>query len=262
MWRRARLLSFAGIVFKVAVMLAASQERLPTFEVASVKPSDPNKPTVQLRIGHGSYTVGDHVIGLIEFAFNLDRQMVEGGPTWIESEWWDIVAKGDTSAGPDQIKLMLQSLLAERFQLKFHREHNTVAGYALSVEPKKRMLAKKSAEKTPGMRVPGSAEGAPRIAPIVVGRNGIKAHGVSMQHLCSFLSVGVLRSPVIDNTGLDGIYDFELMYDDWDLGAANIEPSQYGDIFSALRGMGLRLTSAKVPVDVLHIDSVERPSGN
>ena len=241
---------------------AAPQVRPPSFEVASVKPSDPNKPSVQLHIGHGSFRVGERVIGLITLAFNLDSQSVEGVPAWIETERYDIAAKGDPSANPDQIKLMLQSLLQERFQLKFHRESKTVTGYALNVDQKKGMLAKESAEATPGMLAKGSAEGTPRIAPIIVGRNGITTHGASMKLLCEFLSIAVLRSPVLDNTGLHGIYDFRLMYDNPDLSAARSEPAEYGDVFSALQGIGLKLTSARVPVNVLHIDHVERPSGN
>jgi uncharacterized protein (TIGR03435 family) len=83
-----------------------------------------------------------------------------------------------------------------------------------------------------------------------------------MKLLCEFLSLAVLKRPAVDNTGLHGIYDFRLRYDDPNVSATATEPAQNGDVFSALQGIGLKLTSAKVPVNVLHIDSVERPSGN
>jgi uncharacterized protein (TIGR03435 family) len=187
---------------------------------------------------------------LITLAFNLDRRLVEGGPAWIETEWWDVAAKGDTSAGPDEIRLMLRSLLAERLQLKVHWEDRTVAGYTLAVDPKKGMLAKESAADTP-QDGRGSVQ---------VGRNGFTTHGVSMSGLCRFFSFELGR-PVVNLTGLNGIYDFTLTYDDPNVSAEKTE-AQYGSVFAAVQGVGLKLTSAKVPVHVLHIDDVQRPSGN
>jgi uncharacterized protein (TIGR03435 family) len=250
--RHKRLLVFAGALLELSAVVTG-QERPPKFDVASVKPGDPNRPSTPLRIGHGSLTVKDRVIGLITLAFNLDRQLVEGGPAWIETEWWEVAAKGETSAGPDQIKLMLQSLLADRFQFKFHSESKTVSGYSLIVDPKRGMLAKESAPDT-------SRDGR---GSIQVDSSGFRAHGTSMTLLCKFLASGaVLRGPVVDNTGLTGIYDFRLTYDDPSVPAASTEPGQYGDIFGAVQTIGLKLTSAKVPITVLHIDNVERPSGN
>jgi uncharacterized protein (TIGR03435 family) len=252
---RAKTLLLAGTFLCLAAVNAYPQGRPagpPAFEVASIKLSDPNKPVEPPQILHGSFRATDRVFGLIMLAFNLNRQWVEGGPDWIERDRYEIAAKGDTSAGPDEIKLMLQSLLSQRFQLKYHREGKTLAGYALTVDPKKGMLAKISAEGTPR-----DGRGA-----IQVDTNGMEARGVSMKLLCRFLSSIALSGPVVDNTGLDGIYDYKLLYDDPNVSAASAEPAQYGSIFAALQTIGLRLTSAKVPISVLHIDSIERPSGN
>jgi hypothetical protein len=142
--------------------------RPPSFEVASVKPSDPNRPSLQLHIGTGSLRIGDRVVGLIMLAFNADPLTVAGVPAWAETERYDIAAKGDPSADPDQIKLMLQSLLAERFQLKWHRENKAVTGYDLIVDQKKGMLAKESAESTQGMQPKGATAGMARVAPLII----------------------------------------------------------------------------------------------
>jgi uncharacterized protein (TIGR03435 family) len=255
MRHRATTLLLAGILLSLAAVEAHAQVRTsapPAFEVASIRLDDSNKAIEPLQIGHGSFRANSHVSGLITLAFNLDRQWVEGGPDWIDRERYEIVAKGDVSAGPDEIKRMLQSLLTERFQLKFHRESKTVAGYALTVDPKKGMLAKESDEGTPR-----DGKGA-----IQVDSNGIETRGTSMTLLCRYLSSIALKSPVVDNTGLTGIYDFKLLFDDPDVSAASTEPAQYGSIYAALPQIGLKLTPAKVPIDVLHIDSIERPSGN
>lgn len=242
-----RMLLSIGMLLQLVAETAPAQQPMPSFEVASIKPSAPNKPSLGLHIGHGSYSVSDRVVGLIGSAFDLDRQYIEGAPDWVDREWYDVVAKGDESADPARIKLMLQSLLAERCHLKFHRETKTVTGYALRVDSKKGMLAKQAT-------VPG---------PIQVERNGLWARGISMSLLCQFLSSpGGLQSPVVDNTELNGIYEFRLLYDDPNPSATSTEPAKYGSIFAALQGIGLRLTAAKVSVTVLHIDHVDRPSEN
>ena len=235
------------MLLQISAGMAGAQEHLPSFDVAAIKPGDPTKPGIGLHIGHGSYSVSDRVIGLIEAAFDLDRQWIQGGADWVDREWYDVVAKGDESADPARIKLMLQSLLIGRCHLKFHRETKTVSGYSLTVDQKKGMLAKEA-----------TANG-----PIQVDHNGLWARGVGMSLLCRFLSQpDGLGSPVVDNTGLKGIYEFKLSYDDPNASAASSEPGQYGSIFAALQGIGLKLTSAKVPITILHIDSVERPSEN
>jgi uncharacterized protein (TIGR03435 family) len=223
---------------------ALAQQPLPSFEVASIKPTA--LPGITLRMGHGSLTVSDRVIGLIGTAFDLDRQYIEGAPDWAEREWYDVVAKGDDSADNARIKLMLQSLLLERCRLKFHRETKTMPGYALTVDAKKGLHAKETTE-------PG---------PIQVEDDGLWARGINMSLLCRYLSRSVVQAPVVDNTALSGRYEFRLFYADPNDAAAGAEPAQNGSVFAALQEIGLKLVAAKVPVTVLHVDSVERPSQN
>ncbi len=226
----------------------------PVFEVASIRPSDPHKPTVQLQIGNGQLRVGDTVLGLVTLAYNVNRQMVEGAPSWIERESYDVVAKGDGSLGPDQIRLMLQALLTDRFRLRVRREFKAASGYILSSDTKKGAKLKESNTDTP-RDGPGS---------IVARSSGLIARGATMKNLCEFLRLALLGRPVIDKTALSGKYDFELKYDDRELGRSATEgqPGTYSSIFSALGELGLKLTASKVSESILHIDNVERPTTN
>ena len=241
-----RALVCASLLLLSSSQRAPAQEPRPSFEVASIKPNDPTRPGLGFHIGHGSYTVSDRLVGLIGAAFDLARQYIDGAPDWADRDQYDVVAKGDESADQARIKLMLQSLLADRRHLKFHRETRMVSGYSLTADPKKGMLAKEAHE--PGL-------------PMFVETNGLRARGTSMSQLCRFLSGPGLWTPVADNTGLTGIYEFRLFYNDPDNSTASSAP-QYGSIFAALPRIGLKLASGKVPVTILHIDNLERPSQN
>jgi uncharacterized protein (TIGR03435 family) len=240
-----RLLPIAGALLGAVATVAAPQR--PAFEVSSIKLSDPGTMSTGRHMEHGSFRSRESVFSLVALVFDLNPETVAGGPDWVRTQLYDIAAKGDSSAGPGQIKLMIQTLLEDRFHLKFHREDKMLAGYELTVD------ARKGKSPTP------SKEGTPRdgMGSIQVDANGFGTRGASMKSVSRFLWWGVFQRPVVDRTGLDGIYDFELKYDD-----PNSSGDQYGSIFAAFQGIGLKLSAANVPVSVLHIDSVERPSEN
>ena len=216
-------------------------KRRPVFEVASIKPIGPTTPLTKLELGHGSLRVGTTVIWLITLAFDLSRPLVEGSPSWTEQEFFDIDARGEPSADSGQIKVMLQSLLAERFNLRVHREKKEMPAYLLTVAQQGK-LPKESKEGTER-----DADGS-----ILMHADGLTGRGATMTSLCEFLWEGVLQQPVRDDTKLSGAYDFSLLYDRHD-------PMS---IVVALRRSGLDLRKANVQFEVLYVDHIERPSRN
>jgi len=109
----------------------------PVFEVATVKPSNPDEKRygINVRPGGAFSTVGTTLRDLITFAYGVHRQQIIGAPGWVESDKFDISAKPDIEGIPNdrQIRSMMQKLLAERFKLALHKETRPLPGFALTV---------------------------------------------------------------------------------------------------------------------------------
>ena len=240
-----------------------------TFEVASVKPAPPGPNGV-----HGGchgidsvYTPGQTaaapplgrcVIGdarlshLVNIAWQMQMmQLIKSGPDWIAGgdERFNVEAKAEnpTKVTEKQLLAMLQALLVDRFQMKFHREPAELPGFALTIAKNGPKLHE-STDQDQGFNF-GRGQGKP-----VPGQpTTFNARRFSMQRLVDLLSTFGGRGPGIDKTGLQGVYDFTLMYDD-DAGPT---------LDVALREqLGLRLEPQKVPVAYFVIDSAQRPSAN
>jgi len=112
----------------------------PSFEVASIKPSVPESRGMAITVGRGGAntfnTLNTPVSELMKFAFGIHVKQVVGGPSWLDSDKFDIVAKPDTAGMPNatQLRSMVQKLLAERFGLVFHREKKELSAYVITVD--------------------------------------------------------------------------------------------------------------------------------
>jgi uncharacterized protein (TIGR03435 family) len=218
------------------------------FDAASIKPTPPDRPPFPYRVGPNSFSMRAILKGFIMQAYEVESYQVTGGPSWVESQTYDISAKAEGAADTHQIRMMLQTLLAERFQLKVHRETRTMSGYVLSVD--------KGGPKLP----PAKTDVPPDSPGVIQVGGGIVARDSTIKHLALGLTLQ-LGEPVIDQTGIAGHYDFRLRFDDSDTtGAATA--TGIGSVFSAVREIGLKLEAKKLPVEVLVIDSVEPPSEN
>jgi hypothetical protein len=103
-------------------------EAKPGFEVATIKPSDPNRPGKLFTVrGQNVVTINTTLSDLIKMAYDLHARQIVGGPAWIETEKFDVTAKPDVPGQPSvaQIKILIESLLADRFQLRFHRKRRS-----------------------------------------------------------------------------------------------------------------------------------------
>jgi uncharacterized protein (TIGR03435 family) len=232
----------AGLVFVAA--LASGQTR-PAFEVASIKPIRDFSPiaTMYGDISHGRFTLTNaHLKQMIAIAYGIQTVRIEGGPSWINGEQYQINAKAENPETTDeQVKAMLGTLLEDRFQLRMHRENKLLPNYTLRVGPGGAKVPK--AQESGSDRCNRTQEGT---------KYELACEHIEIQTLANALAV-MLRSPVVDETGLTGSYDFTLSWEGDDM---------YAGVPDAVERFGLKLEMKKVPTEVWVIDSVEKPSEN
>ena len=227
---------------------AAVLAQPPAFEVASIK------PLPGLVNAHGSFSgprvtlSGYPLEGLIMDAWKVESWQIVGGPAWLDTQPFEILAKapGDSAPAAQQLRLMLQSLLQERFRLKVHRETKEGPIYALVVAKGGPRMKRSAAA---GSRFTLSA---PR------GVVTLNFQRQPVEYLVRQLSIAQLGRPVIDRTGLSGDWDFELSFMPNPSADSNVP-----DVFTAVQEqLGLRLEAQKGPVERLVIDRAEMPSAN
>jgi uncharacterized protein (TIGR03435 family) len=238
-----------------------------TFTIADVHPSvrTGNGPTFFA----GAILRGDRyvvhnatMVDMITTAYGVDADKVLGGPSWLEMDRFDVIAKAPAGTKQENTKVMLQALLADRFKLLTHTETKPLQAYALTVGKGKPKLKEADGSGTPGCQ--------PRIDPPnpTPGANIfliVSCHNVTMKAFAVTLhqfGTNILSSPVADLTGLKGAWDFDLK---WSLRTPIAQPS--GDtitIFDAIdKQLGLKLEMQKVPLPVIVVDSaMEKPTDN
>ena len=227
------------------------------FEVASIKPSRPGAvgSLMQLRSPQGGTTAARNVPvrDLILLAYHIQAFQLSGGPAWLNTEPYDLDAKYQPTASLDDIRVMLQKFLADRCKLTVRRETKDGPVYALVVV---KGGPKLKPPKPDGFRGIRSSE------------NGqLLAENVTMSSLAEVLGEQVSR-PVIDKTGLTGSYGFSLEGTREEEGVeanSDREPSidSRPSIFTAIQEqLGLRLESARGPLQNISIQRIEKPSEN
>jgi uncharacterized protein (TIGR03435 family) len=231
---------------------ALGQESAPpaAFEVATVKPAAPNQPGFNIEPGPDTLTMRNVTLRqAIQFAYRLHEYQMSGGPKWVDSDGYDIVGKTDDSLRPlgftdrtDRLRAMLRKLLAERFQLSMRREMKDVPAYSLSIAKNGFRLAKIE----PGG--PKRTYGRP---------DQLVANGATISEFVALLEAR-FQQPVIDHTGLEGLYNFSVQY-----APENAPDSPYPSIFTAMQEQcGLKLERAAAPAETFAIERVERPAEN
>jgi uncharacterized protein (TIGR03435 family) len=238
----------------------ATVEPQPSFEAASIKPSRPDSRNLDWDDSPGRISItGYSLRRLIRVAYGLkSNAQVRGGPKWIDSERFDIVAKADDAETAKMQKmsdadwvekrsLMLQSLLAERFQLKVSRETRVLPVYALVVV--------KSGIKFKPAKPDEDGD--------LSGWGGhLEATAIAMDAFADYLNgVRELADRVVLNrTSLTANYDFNL---DWsrDRGDGGSQDSEFPGLYTALEEqLGLKLEPEKAPVDVVVVESASEPA--
>jgi uncharacterized protein (TIGR03435 family) len=267
------------------------------FEVASIKPSDPNDHRMMFRMVPGG-AINLHGVtlkALVQQAYDVRDFQISGGPGWIGADKYDVTAKPESASGEaptdprqlseeqrktfqEQTRLRLQALLTDRFQLKVHREKKELPVYALVV-----------AKNGPKLKENAGADAGPGKGMMRMSAGQLVGQQVGIAFLAQSLAQSVGRT-VLDQTGLKGTYDFELNFapepgrggvfggPGAGDGAPPPPPPGAGPglikepppvdpngptIFTALQEqLGLKLESQKGPVEIIVIDHVEKPSEN
>jgi uncharacterized protein (TIGR03435 family) len=231
------------------------------FEVATIKPSDPDHCCSRTWGSTGRhFTITNFYLRyLIQFAYGLQADQIIG-PAWIDQDRFDVagVVDGDDHPTEHQWKIALQKLLADRFQLQFHQEKRELPAYALVVAKGGPKLTRSDGDLIDGESV--GFGGAPGQTMYGGGTNATIADMIGqMQRI-------LLPRPVVDETGLTGTFNFRLTFtreDPMAIGMGTLPDNAAPDLFTALRQqLGLELKPVKAPVEVLVIDRAEKPSAN
>ncbi len=234
----------------------------PSFEAATIKPVNPDQPGRFFRTSGTEFsTHNTSLADMMSFVYGIQTKQIIGAPAWVESEKYDLQAKFPPEGMPSaaQVKSMMGKLLADRFQLSFHRDKKELTVYAIVVAKDGPKLTKSTGDPTAG----GSL--------FFRGVGQLPARNVTMADFANLMQSAVLDRPVIDQTNLPGRWDFSLNWTPDEFQFASFGPrpptppsdSNAPDLFTALQQqLGLKLESTKALADVLVVDKVAKPSDN
>lgn len=241
-------------------------QKRPTFEVASVKPSKPGETQVTVNWQGGVTMINVPLRVIVQFAYGINTpSRIAGHPDWTNVERFDIQAKAaDGATGVEQLRPMLQTLLVDRFKMVARFEKRESQTYALvkakadgplgpNVKPSTAICADRGGVPNPDAVPCGARPG---------GAGRISLVGIPMAQLAPLISV-VVQRPVVDRTGLPGLYDIELTFTPNQPPGSDLTNPDAPSVFTALQEqLGLKLDAERELVEVLVIDRIERPTEN
>ena len=265
-----------GVCFaSLSVTLAQQAAKSPVFEVATIKATDPNPENTAFigmtadgaRVKYTNITLRDCIRG----AFLVrDFQIV--GPDWMTKERYEINATLPAGASVERIPEMLQALLADRFKLEVRREKKEQNVYVLLVANGGAKLKPATVKTDPNAPTALGTDGKPR--PMMMYANTplgvtLTAPAANLESIVGLMSRFTAR-PVIDMTGIEGVYDFQLNFaSETDAGltgpgprgpdgapATPLEPVQ--SVFDSVKKYGLRMEARKAPVEMIEVVHLER----
>lgn len=247
----------------------------PSFEVATIKPNNSGATSMQGLVirGRKFMTRASSLGDLISFAYEVQAKQIVNAPDWLDKDRYDIEAVPEQEGvpNPEQIRIMIRKLLADRYGLKFHHDKRDMSAYVLTVG--------KDGHKLKPTQLQGNLPG----IGIRPGTGGITLNMVNatIPDFTGFLQILVLDRPVVDKTGIQGRFDYQCTFgpDDSQFGGHPPQmPSQGNNtnsaatdtaapaapsLFDALpQELGLKLSAEKTSVDVIAIDHVDKPTAN
>jgi uncharacterized protein (TIGR03435 family) len=260
LWLVALLVFPGSSAIQAGSQVIADSQQLPArYEVATVKLSSPYIVGGGFRVrSQRLESVNNSLTDLILFAYELQRTQLLNAPSWADSEKFDatMLYGGEGIPGDPQCKAMVRQLLAERFGLRFHREEKELPVFALIVSQSGSKLHKSE----------GKPDGLPALQ--FSARGNFRATNAQVSDLVQELQRTVLNRPVIDRTGLNGRWDFSLVWTPNETqfgGHSDGPPVNAGnpDLFTAIQDqLGLKLQAVKAPAGTLVIDIASKPSEN
>jgi uncharacterized protein (TIGR03435 family) len=234
----------------VAFSQSLSQSGPPAFEVASVKVSPPSSEGMRTRPNFITPTPGGVTIlntslkGVMQWAYHMQAIQVQG-PAWLDSNRYDIVARTSEATSPERLRLMMQTLLTDRFKLAFHRETKEMQAYVVTVGKNGHKLK------------PSEGDGEMEVKPTGKGLLVAFTH-VTLSQLSEMAS-SPLQGVVVDQTGLAGAWDFTI-----DMSAAAMQtPSDREDAIGMIiqilnDQVGIKIDQKRVPAEVMIVERAEK----
>lgn len=232
------------LLLLAAAVSVPAQDSRPAYEAASIKVNDSGSGSNSSHGTKGQVVFTNQSLHrLIERAYNVAPFQVSG-PDWLDTVRFDIAAKYPSETQNDDRPAMLRTLLEDRFKLAVHRETRSLPGYALVVA--KGGLKLKPVDATGGS---GNDHNGGKIEVMKAERN-------SMAQVADWLA-RTMKETVVDKTGIDGVYTFELRWTRDDLVTDGVDTAP--TLATAIQEtLGLRLQAQKVPVEVVVVDHIER----
>jgi len=261
---RATIIFVAFVILGSMRSMSQTPSSLPAFEVASVRPAGSDGPVGIFNFRNGRVEAKGLALNIvIAEAYMVQPSQVAGGPDWLARDEYDIIGIPSTATATSQSPLvslgpktpltatqreMLQSLLKERFSLKVHIEKRTQIAYVMSRNNKPLLLS--VAKDRSANHWFGGIEGG-----AIIHSNGISGKNITMSELATRLA-RYLSLPVVDATSLNDSYDFNYLNQDGE------ESDRTESIKTSLDRIGISVTRQRIPIDVVVVDKVERPSQN
>jgi uncharacterized protein (TIGR03435 family) len=261
---------FVAFVVAASCVVALGQQG-PQFEVAAIRPSNPDEsfinartPSLRADASRNLVFKQTSIANMIMLAYDVGAPQILG-PDWLSvkelsrADHFDVAARIPEGSTPEQVPLMLQSLLVDRFHLTFHRETRVLGAYALVVGKGGPKLTQTSENSAAGKGVCNRSFAQRPGATLAAECKGVVGADIAQQ--IQTLAPGYFREgPIVDMTNLKGVYDFSL---EWvtaqqaELGGAGLS------MFDAVEKLGLKIESRKQSMPVLVIDRVDRmPTDN
>ncbi len=242
-----RLFAGAALLGAAAIAMAQTPGQ-PAFDAVSVKPTEANDHG-RRAISPGRFELTATTLGgFIRRAYGVRVDQLTGGPSWMETDLWSVFAEADGKPNEAQMNLMLQAALADRFQLRVHRETREANVYALVAAQGQTRLAPSRTDSEPDRYL--------RVYSQPPNGTVLDGHRARIADLMERLQT-LLHQPVIDRTGLPGEYDFKLEF------SGESGPERTSSIIGAIRAqLGLKLEITKGPVELLVVDHAEKPKSD
>jgi uncharacterized protein (TIGR03435 family) len=255
------------VVFLAAALCVVTfAQQRPEFEVASIRPSNPNEsfinartPSLRADASRNLAFKQASIANLIMLAYNVGAPQIIG-PDWLSvkelarADHFDITARIPEGSTPEQVPLMLQSMLADRFHLAFHQENRAMGAYALVIGKSGLKLKEPAGDSSAGKGVCSRSFAQTPGATLAAECKGIVGTDIAQE--IQTLAPGYFREgPIVDMTNLKGVYDFSL---EW-VTAQQAEQGTGGpSMFEAVEKLGLKIESRKLSMAVLVIDHVDK----
>jgi len=278
------MMRFLGWIFSSGVILAQSAVPAPQFDAADVHVSaKAQNPFFRNIPGRGRYELRQAtMVDLIRTAYGVDADKVLAGPNWLEMDRYDVIARMPADAAPDSQKEMLQSLLADRFQLVIHKDTRPLPTYVLTAGKKPQIKEADGAGDTgcrpqapPGppaegrvQLMMGTASGPPQQITLGPGMTiHYQCRNMTMaafaDALRTMLGANVGLNAVLDQTGLEGAWNFDVKWSMQFVGPVTNSGDRISTAEALEKQLGLKLEQKSVPASVIVVDSVnEKPTAN